>query len=155
MQTEYSLFERQVEELGIVATLNELNIGLVAYSPLGRGFISGEIKKLDDMPADDFRRYLPRFQGEQFEKNIQLLNEIEKIALAKGITSSQLAIAWVIAKGHLPIPGTKRVKYLEQNIAATSVALTNEDMDRLENIIPLGKDTGARYDVENMKGVNL
>lgn len=107
------------------------------------------------MPADDFRRYLPRFQGEQFEKNIQLLNEIEKIALAKGITSSQLAIAWVIAKGHLPIPGTKRVKYLEQNIAATSVALTNEDMDRLENIIPLGKDTGARYDVENMKGVNL
>ena len=155
VQTEYSLFERQIEELGILDTLNELNIGLVAYSPLGRGFITGEIKKLDDMPADDFRRNLPRFQGEQFEKNIQLLDEIEKMAFEKDITASQLAIAWVIAKGHLPIPGTKRVKYVEQNIAATSVVLTDDDLNRLEKIIPLGVETGARYDAENMKGVNL
>jgi aryl-alcohol dehydrogenase-like predicted oxidoreductase len=155
VQTEYSLFERQVEELGILDTLNELSIGLVAYSPLGRGFITGEIKNLDDMAADDFRRYLPRFQGEQFEKNIQLLNEIEKMAFEKEITPSQLALAWVIAKGHLPIPGTKRVKYVEQNIAATKLTLTDQDLNRLEKIIPLGTDTGARYDEQSMKGVNL
>ncbi|MGF7043021.1 aldo/keto reductase [Mucilaginibacter lappiensis] len=155
VQSEYSLFERQIEELGIVDTLNELGIGLVAYSPLGRGFITGEIKSLDDMPADDNRRYYPRFQGEQFQKNLELLNEIEKIAKEKEITPSQLALAWVIAKGHLPIPGTKRVKYVEQNIAATDIELSAKDMSRLEEIIPLGTDTGNRYDEQMMKGVNL
>lgn len=155
VQTEFSLFERQVEELGTLATLNELGIGLVAYSPLSRGFISGEIKSLNDMAENDFRRYLPRFQGEQFQKNIDLLNEIEKIAIEKEITSAQLALAWVIAKGHLPIPGTKRVKYVEQNIASTNVGLTAEDLNRLEEIIPLSLNTGDRYDAESMKGVNL
>lgn len=155
VQTEYSLFERQVEELGIMDTLNELGIGLVAYSPLGRGFITGEIKSLDDMPADDFRRYLPRFKGEQFQKNIDLLNEIEKIAIEKEITASQLAIAWVISKGNLPIPGTKRPKYVEQNIQATNIELSLEDLNRLEQIIPLGTDTGSRYDEQGMKQVNL
>lgn len=155
VQTEFSLFERQVEELGTLAILNELGIGLVAYSPLSRGFISGEIKSLDDMAENDFRRYLPRFQGEQFQKNIDLLNEIEKIAIEKEITSAQLALAWVIAKGHLPIPGTKRVKYVEQNIASTNVVLTAEDLNRLEEIIPLSLNTGDRYDAESMKGVNL
>jgi len=105
-----------VEELGILETLNELGIGFVAYSPLGRGFITGEIKSIDDLSADDARRSFPRFQRDQFQKNIDLLNEIEKLAIEKEITASQLAIAWVIAQGHLPIPGTKRVKYVEQNI---------------------------------------
>ena len=155
VQTEFSLFERQAEELGILSTLNELGIGLVAYSPLSRGFISGEIKSLDDMAPNDFRRYLPRFQGQQFQKNIDLLNEIEKIATEKEITSAQLALAWVIAKGHLPIPGTKRVKYVEQNIASTNVVLTAEDLNRLEEIIPISLNTGDRYDAESMKGVNL
>lgn len=127
VQTEYSLFERQVEQLGILNTLNELGIGFVAYAPLGRGFISGEIQHPEDLPADDFRRYLPRFQGERFYKNIELLNEIKRMAEEKDITPSQLAIAWVIAKGHVPIPGTKRVKYVEQNIAAAGIALSRED----------------------------
>lgn len=155
LQTEYSLFERQPEELGTIETLNELGIGLVAYSPLGRGFISGEIKSIDDLPEGDFRRYLPRFQGEQFQKNIDLQLEIEKMAAEKEITPSQLALAWVIAKGHLPIPGTKRVKYIEQNIAATQISLTETDLNRLEQIIPLGTVTGDRYDAESMKAVNL
>lgn len=155
IQTEYSLFERQVEELGIINTLNELGIGLVAYSPLGRGFLSGEIQKPEDFAADDFRKNLPKYQGEQFYKNLALVNEIKKMATEKDITSVQLAIAWVIAKGHVPIPGTKRVKYVEQNIAATDVVLTNEDMNRLEAIIPLGTETGARYDEAGMERVNL
>ncbi|HEX6430685.1 MAG TPA: aldo/keto reductase [Niastella sp.] len=153
IQTEYSLFERQVEELGILNTLKELGIGFVAYSPLGRGFISGEIQHPEDIPADDFRRYLPRFQGEQFYRNIELLNEVKRMAQEKHITASQLAIAWVIAKGHLPIPGTKRVKYVEQNINAAKIELTKEDLARLEAIIPLGTETGNRY--ADMTGVNL
>ncbi|TAM99238.1 MAG: aldo/keto reductase [Chitinophagaceae bacterium] len=155
VQTEYSLFERQVEELGIIDTLNELGISLVAYSPLGRGFLSGEIQKPDDFTDDDFRKYLPKYQGEQFSKNVALVNEIRKMAAEKNITSVQLAIAWVIAKGHVPIPGTKRVKYVEQNIAATNVVLTADDLNRLEVIIPLGTETGARYDEAGMKTVNL
>jgi aryl-alcohol dehydrogenase-like predicted oxidoreductase len=155
VQTEYSLFERQVEELGVLNTLKELGIGFVAYSPLGRGFISGEFRQPDDFPANDFRRYLPRFQGEQFYKNIELLDEITKMGAEKQVTSSQLAIAWVIAKGHLPIPGTKKVKYLEQNIAATTIELSEDDLNRLERIIPLGSKTGARYDEDGMQLVNL
>lgn len=155
IQSECSLFEREVERLGILNTLKELGIGFVAYSPLGRGFISGDFKKPEDIPEDDFRRYLPRFQGAQFYKNIELLKEIEKMAAEKEVTVSQLAIAWVIAKGHVPIPGTKRVKYIEQNISAASLEFTASELDRLESIIPLDADTGTRYSEEGMKQVNL
>lgn len=155
VQSEYSLFERQVEELGILDTLKNLGIGFVPYSPLGRGFISGNFRKTEDFPKDDFRRALPKFQGEQFLKNIDLLNEIDKIANEKGITKSQLALAWIIEKGFVPIPGTKNVKYVEQNIASASIELSQEEINRLEAIIPLGTVTGDRYDEYGMRGVNL
>lgn len=145
VQTEYSLFERNVEELGIKNTLEELGITLVAYSPLGRGFLSGAFKSPEDFPENDFRRTIPKFQGEQFQKNLELLNEIKVMASEKGITSSQLALSWVIAKGALPIPGTKRISYLEQNIASTEHLLSQEDLDRLEQVIPLQTKTGDRY----------
>lgn len=153
VQSEYSLFERQVKEIGILDTLKDLEIGFVAYAPLGRGFISGEFKHPEDLPEGDWRKYMPRFQGEQFYKNIELLHEIEKMAKEKEISSSQLAIAWVIAQGHLPIPGTKRPKYVEQNIASTEINLSSEDLQRLESIIPLGTLTGNRYG--DMSEVNL
>ncbi|WP_462264299.1 aldo/keto reductase [Mucilaginibacter sp.] len=154
VQTEYSLFERTAEEAGILDTLTQLGIGFVAYSPLGRGFISGDIQTPDHFADNDFRKHIPRFQGEQFYKNIDMVNEIKKLADKKGISSSQLAIAWVVAKGHLPIPGTKRVKYVEQNIAAANIVLTQAEMEHLEQIIPLGTQTGARYDEVNMKGID-
>lgn len=154
VQTEYSLFERSLEEAGIHHTLNELGIGLVAYSPLGRGFLSGQFKKIEDLPEDDFRRSLPKYMGEQFQKNLELLAEIENMAKEKGITSSQLAIAWTIAKGAVPIPGTKRVKYVEQNIAATNIELTKAELDQLESIIPLGTLTGDRYHAAGMQAID-
>jgi len=144
VQNEYSLFERSAEEDGVYQATREFGVGLVAYSPLGRGFLTGQIKTPDDFDADDFRRSIPRFQGEQFYKNIELVGELKKIAAEKGITETQLSIAWVIAKGVTPIPGTKRVKYIEQNIAAAEVSLSREDMDRIERIIPLGTNTGDR-----------
>ncbi|MFC7346844.1 aldo/keto reductase [Chryseobacterium zhengzhouense] len=146
VQSEYSLFERTVEEKGVIKTLNELEIGFVAYSPLGRGFLSGNIKTIDDLPENDFRRGIPRFQGEQFHKNIELVEAIENMAKDKGITSSQLALAWIISKGIVPIPGTKRRKYLEQNIEAATIQLSESDIEKLESIVPLGTDTGATYD---------
>lgn len=155
VESEYSLFERQIEELGILKTLDELAIGLVAYSPLGRGFLSGEIQTPDDFADDDFRKTLPKFKGEQFYKNLDLVNEIKKMADEKDITAVQLAIAWVIAKGHLPIPGTKRAKYVEQNIAAVDIDFTKDDLTRLETIIPLGTKTGERYAEAGMKAVNV
>lgn len=155
VQSEYSLFERSIEEDGIIKTLEELQIGVVAYSPLGRGFISGEIQHPQDLAENDFRRTIPRFQGEQFYKNIELLNEIKLIADERKITASQLALAWVASKGFLAIPGTKRVKYVEQNIEAAQLILTTEELNRLENIIPLGTITGNRYDESGMKSVNL
>lgn len=121
-----------------------MGIGLVAYSPLGRGFLTGQIKSPDDFDADDFRRSIPRFQGEQFYKNIELVNEINKLATEKGVNSTQLAIAWIIAKGITPIPGTKKVKYVEQNIAAAEISLTDDDMNRIDAIIPVGAETGDR-----------
>lgn len=153
IQTEYSLFERTVEETGILDTLNELGIGFVAYSPLGRGFVSGEIKNPDDFPADDFRRAIPRFQGQQFYKNLELVEAIKQMAGEKGITPSQLAIAWVVSKGHLPIPGTKRVKYVEQNIAAAGMKLTGEEIAKLESIVPAGV-TGERYNEAGMAWID-
>jgi len=150
VQSEYSLFERTVEERGVLSTLNELGIGFVAYSPLGRGFLSGQIKSVDDLPENDFRRAIPRFQGEMFNRNIELVKAIEAMAEAKKVTSSQLALAWIMRKGILPIPGTKRRKYLEQNIASTTIELTAADLSQLESIVPLGTDTGAPYDEFSM-----
>ncbi|WP_312171272.1 aldo/keto reductase [Chryseobacterium sp.] len=146
VQSEYSLFERTVEEKGVIKTLNELGIGFVAYSPLGRGFLSGQIRSIDDLPENDFRRGIPRFQEQHFHKNIELVEAIEAMAKEKGITSSQLALAWIISKGIVPIPGTKRRKYLEQNIEAASIQLNESDIEKLESIVPLGTDTGATYD---------
>lgn len=155
LQTEYSLFERTVEETGILNTINELGIGFVPYSPLGRGFISGDIKTPEDFPENDFRRGIPKFQGEQFYKNIDMLNELNNMSAEKNITASQLALAWAINKGFVPIPGTKRIKYIEQNIAAAAIELTVEEMKRLESIIPLGTTTGDRYDASGMQMVGL
>lgn len=154
VQTEYSLFEKSVEEAGILDTLEELNIGFVAYSPLGRGFLSGDIKSPEDLPENDFRKSIPRYQGEQFYKNIELVNAIKKLADEKEITASQLAIAWIISKGFVPIPGTKRRKYVEQNMAAANIILTPEELEQLEAIVPLGTSTGERYDAANMAAID-
>ncbi|RYZ53948.1 MAG: aldo/keto reductase [Sphingobacteriales bacterium] len=150
VQSEYSLFERTAEERGVLNTLNELEIGFVAYSPLGRGFLSGQIRTIDDLPENDFRRGIPRFQEPHFNRNIELVKAIETMADDKGITASQLALAWIIKKGILPIPGTKRRKYVEQNIAATGIDLSEAEMATLENIVPLGTDTGNPYDEFSM-----
>jgi aryl-alcohol dehydrogenase-like predicted oxidoreductase len=146
VQSEYSLFERTVEEKGVLKTLHELGIGFVAYSPLGRGFLSGQIRSIDDLPDNDFRRGIPRFQEEHFYKNIELVEAIENMAKEKEITSSQLALAWIISKEIVPIPGTKRRKYLEENIKASKIVLSESDIEKLESIVPLGTDTGATYD---------
>lgn len=154
VQTEFSLFERGVEESGILAALDELGIGFVAYSPLGRGFLSGDIKSPEDFDDKDFRKQIPRFQGERFYKNIELVNAIKKLAETKGITASQMAVAWVISKNVVAIPGTKRVKYVEENLAAANVRLTAEEIAQLEVIVPLGVSTGDRYDAANMAGID-
>lgn len=154
LQTEYSLFEREPEVNGVLDTVKELGIGFVAYSPLGRGFITGDIKSPDDFPADDFRRYIPRFQGDNFYKNLELVKAIETLAAAKGITPSQLAMAWVFSKGVTAIPGTKRVKYIEQNAAAASITLSAAELSQLEAIIPAGGAAGNRYDAHSMNLLN-
>lgn len=150
VQSEYSLFERTVEERGILKTLHTLGVGFVPYSPLGRGFLTGQIRSIDDLPKDDFRRAIPRFQEAHFHKNIELVEAIESMASEKGVTSSQLALAWIISKGFLPIPGTKRRKYLEQNLAAASIRFSQDDVSKLESIMPLGTDTGKPYDEFSM-----
>ena len=150
VQTEYSLFERTVEERGVLDTLKELGIGFVAYSPLGRGFLTGQIKSVDDLPENDFRRGIPRFQEAYFHKNIELVEAIEAMAKEKSVTSSQLALAWIMSKSILPIPGTKRRKYLEQNLAATLIDLSPAELERIDNIVPLGTDTGKPYDEFSM-----
>lgn len=150
VQSEYSLFERRVESVGVIETLKRLGIGFVAYSPLGRGFLSGAIRKPEDLPENDFRRFTPRFQGEQFAKNLELVGAIEQLAAEKGVTPSQLALAWVNVKGIVPIPGTKRIKYLEQNLGAADILLSAAEIDSLEAIVPLGTDTGDSYNDAGM-----
>ncbi|MGO4878033.1 aldo/keto reductase [Pedobacter psychrotolerans] len=150
VQSEYSLFERTVEKRGILQTLEELGISFVAYSPLGRGFLSGQIRTINDLPANDFRRSIPRFQEAYFHKNIELVDAIEAMAADKNITATQLGLAWMMNKGIIPIPGTKRRKYLAQNIAAAAIQLSESDVSKLESIIPLGTDTGDAYDEFSM-----
>lgn len=146
LQTEYSLWSRDPED-EIIATCRELGIGFVAYSPLGRGFLTGQIKKFEDLAADDYRRTSPRFQGENFQKNLEMVQRIEEIAQEKGCLSAQLALAWVLAQGEdiVPIPGTKQRKYLEQNAAAVDVELTPDDLQRIDEVAPKGVAAGTRY----------
>jgi aryl-alcohol dehydrogenase-like predicted oxidoreductase len=146
LQTEYSLWSRD-PEASILPTVRELGIGFVAYSPLGRGFLSGRFRSPSDFPEDDFRRHHPRFQGENFERNIQLVERVEEMASSKGVTAGQLALAWVLHRGDdiVPIPGTKRVSYLEENVAAADVPLSEDDLARLEEIAPAGAAAGDRY----------
>jgi aryl-alcohol dehydrogenase-like predicted oxidoreductase len=155
VQTELSLWSRDAES-EVLPTVRELGIGYVAYSPLGRGFLTGQIKSPDDFPEDDFRKFHPRFQGENFAKNIQLVREVEAMAQEKGCTTAQLALAWVLAQGEdiVPIPGTKRVRYLEENIGALEVKLTDEDLRRLDEILPPGAAAGERYHARGMETVN-
>src|SRR3954465_6738732 len=147
LQTEWSLWTRDVEENGVLDTIRDLGIGFVAYSPLGRGFLTGQYKRFEDLPADDFRRRNPRFQGENFQRNIDLVNEVERIANDKGVTPGQLALAWVMSRGDdvVPIPGTKRVKYVEENAAAADIQLTKDDIARIDAVFPVGAASGTRY----------
>ena len=155
VQTELSLWSRDAEA-EVLPTVRELGIGYVAYSPLGRGFLTGQFKSPDDFPEDDFRRNHPRFQRENFEKNIALVREVEKMAQEKGCTTAQLALAWVLAQGKdiVPIPGTKHVRYLDDNIGALEVDLSGEDLKRLDAILPPGAAAGERYHARGMETVN-
>ncbi|MFZ0436783.1 MAG: aldo/keto reductase, partial [Candidatus Sulfotelmatobacter sp.] len=146
LQTEYSLWSRE-PEAELLATCRELGIGFVAYSPLGRGFLAGQFTRFEDLPADDYRRFSPRFQGANFQKNLDLVRRVEEIAKEKGCKPSQLALAWVLAqdKNIVPIPGTKRRKYLEENVAAIDLKLTAGDLRRIEEIFPTGAAAGLRY----------
>ena len=156
LQTEYSLWTRDPEE-DILATCRELGIGFVAYSPLGRGFLSGRFKKPEDLPPDDYRRNNPRFQGENFSRNLTLANAVQTLAREKKITASQLALAWVLAQGDdiVPIPGTKRRRYIEENAKATEVVLSPEELRRIDRAIPRNSASGLRYPEAGMKRVNL
>ncbi len=153
LQTEYSLWSRDPED-EILPTIRELGIGFVAYSPLGRGFLSGTITSLDDFAADDYRRFSPRFQGENFEKNLQLVERVKEIAAQKGVTPGQLAIAWLLAQGDdiVPIPGTKRRTYLEENVVATTITFSKEELDRIDEVAPKNVAAGDRY--PDMSSVN-
>ena len=155
VQTELSLWSRDAES-EVLPTVRELGIGYVAYSPLGRGFLTGQFKSPDDFPEGDFRTNHPRFQGENFEKNLDLVTEVGKMAEEKGCTTAQLALAWVLAQGEdvVPIPGTKHVKYLDQNIGALDVELSDEDLKRLDAILPPGAAAGERYHARGMETVN-
>jgi aryl-alcohol dehydrogenase-like predicted oxidoreductase len=155
LQNEYSLWSREPED-GILALCRALGIGLVAYSPLGRGFLTGQIRKFDDLAPDDFRRFSPRFQAENFDKNLELVARIQEIAKQKGCTPGQLALAWVLAQGKdiVPIPGTKRRKYLEENVGALDVKLTAEDLKRIDQVAPKGAASGGRYPAALMGSLN-
>jgi len=155
LQTEYSLWSRDPED-GILDVCRELGVGFVAYSPLGRGFLTGQIKSFDDLAPDDYRRLSPRFQGEHFNKNLELVRRIEEIAAEKRCTPAQLALAWVLAQGNdiVPIPGTKRRRYVEENVAALEVEITSEDLRRIDEVAPKGAAAGLRYPEAAMAAVN-
>jgi aryl-alcohol dehydrogenase-like predicted oxidoreductase len=155
LQTEYSLWSRDPED-ELLPTCRELGIGFVPYSPLGRGFLTGQIKTFEDLPEDDFRRHSPRFQGENFTKNLELVAKIDQMAQEKGVKPSQLALAWVLAQGNdiVPIPGTKRRHYLEENVAALDVHLTSDDLARISAAAPKGAAAGDRYPAAGMAAVN-
>jgi aryl-alcohol dehydrogenase-like predicted oxidoreductase len=155
LQTEYSLWTRDPED-EILPTCREAGIGFVAYSPLGRGFLTGRFRKFEDLPADDYRRNSPRFQGENFRKNLDLVRRVQEIAREKGCTPAQLALAWVLAQGEdiVPIPGTKHRKYLEENVGALNVQLTAEDLRRIDEVAPKGAAAGLRYPEYMMETVN-
>ena len=156
VQTEYSLFTRDVEDDGVLATVRELGIGFVPYSPLGRGFLSGKIRSVDDFEDGDFRRSSPRFQGENFAKNLEVLDQVIVIAEAKGVTPSQLALAWVLAQGEdvVPIPGTRRIANLEENVAAVDIQLTAAELAAIEEAAPAGVAAGERYAPQGMKSLH-
>jgi aryl-alcohol dehydrogenase-like predicted oxidoreductase len=155
LQNEYSLWSRDPED-ETIPTLRELGIGLVAYSPLGRGFLTGRIRRFEDFAEDDYRRMSPRFQGENFDKNLQLVERVEALAARLGVTPGQLALAWVLARGDdiVPIPGTKRRSYLEENLAANRVHLTDRDLEVIAEAMPQGVACGERYPEQMMTFVN-
>ena len=155
LQTEYSLWSRDVEE-EILPAIRKLGIGLVPYSPLGRGFLTGRFKSTDDLDEQDYRRKTPRFQAENLEANLGLLSAVETLAAEKGVKPGQVALAWVLAQGNdiVPIPGTKRRTYLEENVAAVDVALSNAETEKLSNAIPRGAASGDRYVAASMKALN-
>src|SRR5580658_81163 len=156
LQTEYSLWSRDPED-ELLGVCRELGIGFVPYSPLGRGFLTGQLKKFEDLAADDFRRNSPRFQGENFQTNLELVKRIESLAAEKHCTPAQLALAWVLAQGEdlVPIPGTKRRKYLAENLAALNISLSQADLTRIGEIAPKGTTAGLRYPAEVMKRIGL
>ena len=147
LQNEWSLWSRDLEENGQLAAARELGVTIVAYSPLGRGFLTGAITSPDDFASDDFRRSSPRFMGENFQRNLDLVRHVEQLAQRKGCTASQLALAWLLARGPdvIPIPGTKRAKYLEENVGALKVKLTGAELHEIESVFPAGAASGARY----------
>jgi aryl-alcohol dehydrogenase-like predicted oxidoreductase len=153
VQTEYSLFTRDVEDNGVLATVRELGIGFVPYSPLGRGFLSGRIRSVEDFAEDDFRRTSPRFQGENFQKNLEVLDRVVAIAEEKGVTPTQLALAWVLAQGDdvVPIPGTRRIPNLEENVSALDVELSADDLARIDEVAPVGVAAGERYAPQGLR----
>ncbi len=156
LQTEYSLWSREPEG-GLLDACRELGIGFVPYSPLGRGFLTGEISSMDDLDPDDWRRQNPRFQGDNFGRNIDLVGEVKRLAAVKGCTSAQFALAWVLAQGDdiVPIPGTKRRKYLDDNLGAAEIRLTADELVEIDRILPANAFAGARYPEAGMKAVNL
>jgi aryl-alcohol dehydrogenase-like predicted oxidoreductase len=155
VQTELSLWSRDAEA-EVIPTVRELGIGYVAYSPLGRGFLTGQFKSPDNFADDDFRKNHPRFQGENFQRNLDLVREVEQMAREKGCTTAQLALAWVLAQGEdiVPIPGTRHIKYLDENIDALEVKLTSADLKRLDEILPPGAAAGTRYHARGMESIN-
>jgi aryl-alcohol dehydrogenase-like predicted oxidoreductase len=146
LQTEYSLWSRDPED-ELLPTVRELGVGFVAYSPLGRGFLTGRFRSIEDLPEDDFRRVNPRFEGENFDRNLELVERVEELAAEKGVSAGQLALAWVLAQGEdiVPIPGTKHVQYLEQNLAAAEIELSADDLRRIDEAAPAGAAVGDRY----------
>jgi aryl-alcohol dehydrogenase-like predicted oxidoreductase len=156
LQTEYSLWSRDVED-EILPVCRELGIGFVPYSPLGRGFLTGQIQRFEDLAEDDYRRFSPRFQGDNFQKNIELVQRIQEIAQEKGCKPSQLALAWLLSQGDdiVPIPGTKKRIYLEENVGALQVQLTSGDLERINQAAPIGIAAGDRYAEASMKSLNL